>query len=257
MAGKLKSACQNLYLRLKQQSHWSLFLKAVIFAAVLYLAAWSDFRIISSIFFIIAAVVLYARPIFSGYQIWRAFTVLLVVAILGMKIVSGTALFFPAPLAFAFIFYLILGIKDYLFIKRSRIYYIAALLLFYSIFIIFFLADKSDWFAFKYGAVVLASYFLFWEWLGIITSFSFPKREMVISSAAALATGQILLATAFLPIGFLSAANFMLLFVFILNEFILKHFMGGISREFLIKRLILFFLLAGLIFWTSGWALNF
>lgn len=182
--------------------------------------------------------------------------VLLPTAIIGMEILRGSLLFWPGILLYSLIFYLLVGIKDYLFVKRSRLYYLAVMLIFYSIFIEFFWADKSEWFLLKYGLVVLAVFLLFREWLKIISVFSFPKRELLVSGVAALLVGQILWAAALLPIGFVSSANLAFLFVFLLVNLLFKHFTGGLFKEVLIQYLVFFLLLAGLIFWTSSWTLK-
>lgn len=173
-----------------------------------------------------------------------------------MRILEKSILFWPGIFLYAFIFYLLAGIKNYHFIKRSRLYYLAAILIFYSIYIEFFLSDKSEWFLLKYGAAIFASFLLFREWLKLISAFSFPKRELLAAGVAAFLVAQLLWAAALLPVGFISSANLMLLFTFALADFLFKHFTGGISREFLIQHLVFFLILAGLIFWSSSWALT-
>ena len=173
-----------------------------------------------------------------------------------MLILEESLLFWPGIFLYAFIFYLLVGIKNYHFIKRSRLYYLAAILIFYSIYIEFFLADKSGWFLLKYGAVIFASFLLFREWLKLISAFSFPKRELLAAGTAAFLMAQLLWVVALLPIGFIGSANLMLLFTFALADFLLKHFTGSISKEFLIQHLVFFLVLAGLIFWSSSWSLS-
>lgn len=223
----------------------------------LALAAAGDFRATAVLFFIAVAFIFYARPILeTTYYTWHAFFILLLVSILGMKILSGTLFFLPGLAFFSFIFYLVIGIKDYFFVKRSRLYYIAVLLILYALFITFFLADKSQFFLLKYGTVILATFLIFREWLSIVPSFHFSRRELLVSAIAALLIAQLLWAVALLPIGFINSANLMLLFVFLTADFLLKHFTGGISKEFLIQHLFFFLTLSALIFWTSNWSLG-
>jgi len=197
---------------------------------------------------------MYARPLFSRYQTGFAFIVLIIISLLGMDIVLDSRLFFPALLVFSTIFYVLLGIKGYLFVRRGRLYYFSSLLIFYALFIIFFLSNKSEWFLIKYLGVVIAAFFLFREWLAMITSFNFPKREAVASAIAALLVAQMVWAATILPIGFISAANFMLLLVFALSDFLVKHFTGGISKIFILQHLIFFITIAVFIFLTSAWS---
>lgn len=241
----------------KYQSQLLLFLKPLVFGSALLLVSWRDFGIIPILLFSSVSLIMYARPILSAtYYTWSAFFALLFASVLGMKILTGTALFLPGLALYSFIFYLILGIKDYFFVKRSRLYYISALLIFYSLFIEFFLADKSQFFLLKYSGMILVLFLLFREWLSIIPSFHFPKRETVAAAVAALVGAQFLWAIALLPIGFISSANLMILLVFTMADFLLKHFTGGISKEFLIQHLFFFLVLSSLIFWTSNWGLG-
>lgn len=232
-----------------------LLLKTAIFGLALFFAAAGSFRPLPILFFIVISGIMYARPFFGSYSTLSGFLILLVSSILGLEITAGSILFFPSILLFSFLFYLILGIKDFLFVKRSRLYFIAMLLLFYAIFAIFFLSGKSELYLLKYGGAILASFLLFREWLALIPSFHFPRREIIASAISALIISQMLWAAALLPIGFISASSFMILLVFILASFLFQHFTGGISRKSLLQHLVFFFFLVLLIFGSSYWTL--
>ncbi|MBI4992178.1 MAG: hypothetical protein HZB99_03100 [Candidatus Harrisonbacteria bacterium] len=254
MAPKLKLAFQSLYQKYKSQL--SLYLKTLVVGFLLWSVSWRDFQTIPILFFAVIAAIFYIRPFFDGYYTWGAFLIFLIVSILGLKIVFGSILFWPVLFLFLAVFYLLLGIKDYFFVKRARLYFVSILILFYSVFIIFFLAGKSEFFFLKFGLVILASFILFKEWLAIIPSFHFPQREFIAASVAAFLVAQLLWVVALLPIGFISSANLMLLFIFSLADFLLKHFTGAISRKFIFQHSVFFLALSALIFWTSEWTLN-
>ena len=252
MAEKLKSVLVNLYQ--KRRNQLLLSLKAIGFGATLAIAAAADFHPLLVLFFIAAALSMYARPLFDRYQTGFAFIILLLVSLLGMNIVSDSRLFFPALAVFSYIFYILLGVKGYLFVKRGRLYYLSTLLIFYALFVIFFLSNKSEWFLAKYLGVVIAAFLLFRAWLALVTSFNFPKREAIASAIAALLVAQMLWAVTILPIGFISSATILLLLVFALSDFLVKHFTGGISRIFTLQHLIFFTAIAAFIFFTSNWS---
>jgi hypothetical protein len=241
----------------KWQSQLLLFLKAAVFGFLLAGVLIWDFRLIPTLFFILISSAVYARPFFEGYYTWRAFLILLIVSLFGMKIVAGAWIAVPTILVFSYIFAVLVGIKNYIFVKRSRLYFVAMLLLSYTAFIIFFLADKSDLFLLTYGLLAAALFLLFREWLVIIPSFHFPRRERVAALIAALVLAQLTWAIALFPIGFVSSANLLLLFTFIIAEFLLKHFTGGITKEFIIQHLVFFLVLSAIIFLTSNWSLTF
>lgn len=242
----------------KFRSRISSFLKPILFGIFLAIAAFSGFNPFATLLFLIAASFLYFRPSFVGpYYCRYAFIVLLGVAILGMKILGDTILFWPGIFLYSFIFYLIMGIKEVSFIKRSRIYYVLALLLFYNLFSVFFLANKSELFFFKYTAIILAIFLILREWLSLISTFHFPKREFIASAAATFIVAEFLWATALLPIGFIAASNFMTLLVLIIGNFLFNHFTGGLSKEFLTQQIIFLFLISIFIFLSSGWVVSF
>lgn len=224
---------------------------------MLAIVSFAGVSLLGVLFFVVISVLLYARPFFEGYPTKSAFLVLLPVFILGTELVRETFLFFPAVIFFSVIFSLILGIKEYLFIKRSRLYYVSSLSLFYLMFLFFFFADKSDYFIFKYGAVIFASYLLFREWLALISTFQFPRRERVAALIGAFLIAQLLWATALLPIGFLNSANLMLLFTFVIAELLVNYFLGTINKNFLIQHAVFFGILFAIIYWTSSWTLKY
>jgi hypothetical protein len=181
--------------------------------------------------------------------------ILLAASVASVRLVSDSIILLPVLFVCAFVFYLLTGIKDYLFVKRARLYFLAALLLMYEIFVLFFSADKPEYFLAKYNLVILAAFLLMREWLRIIPSFHFPRRELLAAAASAFLIAQLLWAVALLPIGFISSANFMLLFVFVLSDVLFRHFMGTLSKNTVRAHVLLFLLITLLIFSTSRWTI--
>jgi len=241
----------------KHRNQLSLFLKTFLFGGFLLFCGYGGFRIFDSLIFLAVAAALYSRPLLEKYPTKRAFLVMLPSAMLSLQMLDGSSLVFPAALFFSIIFYILLGIKDLMFIRRSRLYYVSALMLFYSVFGLFFLADKSELFLLKYGLVFLAAYLLLREWLALISTFQFPERERAAALLGAFLIAQLLWATALLPVGFLNSANLMLLFTFVIAELLVNHFLGTINRNFLIQQGVFFGILFAIIYWTSRWVLKY
>lgn len=235
----------------------SLFLKTVIFGVFLLACGAGGFGILDSLIFLAVATALYSRPLLEKYPTKSAFLVLLPTAMISLQMIEGTSFVLPAVLFFSVIFYVILGIKNFMFIRRSRLYYVSALMLFYPVFNLFFLADKSELFLVKYSLVFLASYLLLREWLALISAFQYPERERVAALLGAFLILQLLWATALLPIGFLNSANMMLLFTFVIAELLVNHFLGTVNKNFLIQHAVFFGILFAIIYWTSRWTLKY
>ena len=214
------------------------------------------FSLLSGSVFVLVASVLYLRPLFENYPTKYAFAILLPLTIIAIDTVQGTLLFLPMVLVLAILFYWILGIKDFIFVKRSRIYYAIALSMLYLIFLLFFASDRSLLFFIKYFSVFAAAALLFREWLRLIALFHFPQRERVAALVGAFLIAQLLWATALLPIGFLNSANLMLLCTFVIAELLVNYFKDSISRDFLRLLAFVFAFLFLLIYWTSSWTLH-
>lgn len=255
MEEKLKSVLGSLLQKYRNQL--SLFLKTVLFAVFLFVCGSGGFYILDSLIFLVVATALYSRPLLERYPTKSAFFVLLPTAMISLQMIEGTSLVLPATIFFSVVFYLILGIKNFMFIRRSRLYYVSALMLFYPVFNLFFLADKSELFLVKYGLVFLTSYLLLREWLALISTFQYPERERVAALLGAFLLLQLLWATALLPIGFLNSANLMLLFTFVIAELLVNHFLGTINKNFLIQHGVFFGILFAIIYWTSSWVLKY
>lgn len=205
--------------------------------------------------FVLGASALYFRPLFAHYPTKYAFLTLLLVSLFGMHIVAASYLFPLVIIFFSLIFYIILGIKDYLFVRRGRFGYVVMLFLHYALFTIFFLWDKSEFFWAQYIISIVIAFVLLREWLVLATSFNFPKRETLAAAIGALIVAQLLWAVALLPIGFISSANIMLLAVFIISDLLFKHFMGAVSKKVFVQEIVFFILIAVLIITTSTWSL--
>ncbi|MDE2001342.1 MAG: hypothetical protein KGI60_02105 [Patescibacteria group bacterium] len=253
MEEKLKSVLKNLLQRQRNQA--SLFLKSLIFGGALAWASAGGFSVAGGTAFAVLAVVMYFSPLAERYPTKGAFAVLLGVAMIAAQFLHETPFWLPMSVVSAALFAAVLGIKEYLFIQRSRIYYVTALGLLYLAYLLFFLSDKSAYFLPKYGAVIIAAYLLFREWLSVISTFQFPKRERVAALVGAFLVAQLLWATALLPIGFLNSATLMLLVTFTIGELLVNYFLQAANRRFLYQLLTVSGILFLIICWTSGWTL--
>jgi len=231
MALKLKSVLENQQL--------TLLFKALMFGAFLLFTP--------PLLFIIAALFLYFKPLFNTFSFFSSFIILL---ILSLSLTNGLL----AAILFSFVFYIILGVKNLVFINRWRWYHLLHLSLFYSTFLLFFLSDNTSNFFFKSFGLFLISVFLLREFLKFAAA-DFPKRRLLISWALSLFVVEITWVIGLLPLGFLNSANLALLSVFALGDLTLHHFRGTLGRKVVLSTAALFVLLTLLIFATSQWSI--
>jgi len=236
MAARLKSLLKN--------PRSALLLKAFIFGGFLILAkGWA----------LPVAILLYAKPIFNTFAFLTSFLLLMILSVSLINSVQSGWFFVLAATGLASIFYLILGMKNLVFIHRDRWNYVLHILLFYSTFVLFFLTDKSSWFFLKSLGVFAIAILLFREFLKTAVE-NFPKRRGLIGWALALIVWEALWAINLLPIGFLNSANLAAALVFILSDLTINHFRGTLNQRIVYSELALFAVLVLLILATSRWS---
>jgi len=221
-------------------------LKAAVFGGLLVIASGAkQSHWPLALLFILAALYFYFRPSLNVGQFFASFLVLITTATLIMSLRGGAeAIFIPLSLFLGFLFFLLLGIKNLIFVKREPFYYLLNGLLLLVIFILFFWSAQSHLFFVKYLLVFFAIAFLFKEFLNffIPESLHSQKRNLVVWGTAFLVL-QLLWVISLLPISFLNAASLSLLIMLILQDFIVHHFSGTISRQLVLRNITVFLIL--------------
>lgn len=245
MAERLKSVFKINQLRL--------ILKTLIFAGLLFLAKISGFGILPVLLFFVLNLAMYYR----GQERREAgavysFAILLFVALFGAGSLNHFQFLLPAILFFSFIFYIAMGIRSLAFVNRNEWNYAKNILLAYSVFLVYFLSNKYDWFFAKYLFVFAAIFLLAGEWFSWLEN-NFPKRYRLAAVALAFLTLQLLWAVSVLPLGFLNSATIMLVFFYLMFDFCEHHFRGTINRRLLLKNSVLLFVSVFIIFIFTNW----
>ena len=231
-----------------------LVLKSVIFGGFLLLVELGNTGVFPVLFFLAVSALLYFKT--SAYSKESrniySFLVLLAVSLGSISILDHWEFILPAVLLFSFLFYLVLGIKELIFVYRYQWYFINNLFLFYAIFILFFLTDKSSLFLLKYAAVFIMVFSLFRERF-FLSSHYFPKRHLLTAMLCSFVAMELLWATAILPLGFVNSANLMILIVYVLIDFINHHFQGTLNKKMILRNLTIFIIALLIILGTSVW----
>lgn len=254
MAIALKSVWQNL----KFQSAF----KAVLFGLSLIYSFWLAAPV---------AVWFYFRPFFYSFVHLKLFLVFLILTGLTFAHFDGGGISWLAPIpvlgtvsgpaaaVFAGLFYLILGLKNLIFVKRRYWYLILNLSLLYLVFLNFFLIDQSTGFALKWLGFLALVYLLIRDLLigpmGLVGPIGPVGPITVAAGVLTLIIGESLWLISWLPIGFLNSANLAALFLFLLMDLTINHFWGTLRRRLVLKDLGLFLGLLIVIFLTSKWGL--
>lgn len=228
-----------------------LVLKAAIFSALLLLAGSHWWWVI---LFIPASFYFYFRPSLNSGQFILSFLVLLITSLFFIN--SSLITHYPLliTLFFGFLFFLLLGVKNLIFVKRQLFYDVFESLLFLTIFTSFFRAENASLFFGKYLLVFFAVAFLLKEFLIFSTEdFRNSSKKNLIVYGTAFLILQLVWAIALLPLGFLNAASLVLLITLILQDFIVHHFSGTINRSIVLRNATVFLILSLVILGASRW----
>lgn len=162
--------------------------------------------------------------------------------------------YWPLAMAFGFLFFLFLGVKNLVFVSRQPLYYLFNNLLLMAVFIFFFNADKSQWFFIKYILVFLSAHILFKEFLRVSSPRPLgTQRNNLIAASFSFLILQFVWAIGLLPFSALNSASLVLLIALILQDFVIHHLGGTISRQVILRNITIFLVLNLIVFAASKW----
>ncbi len=225
MATKLKLALKNQI--------FILTFKSFVFGLFLYFYNTNAGLVWGGVFAAVS-LFLYSRPLFNFSSHSSLFFVLLFLSLW----IGGTGSWITdiSWWLLTLSFGILLGLKNLILTHRYYWHYFVSFAVSYLLFLNFFILDKSDWFWLKWLAAVILIFLIFKDLL-------LPE---VLSGITALLIGELLWIVAWLPIGFLSSANLLILcLLFIVDVF-------GYKRLSL-KNLGLFITLIIIILGSSYW----
>ena len=233
MAIALKSVWQN--------PKFQLAFKAVLFGLGLAYSPWLG---------VLIACWFYFRPfLYNPFALFRLLVVFLILAVV-------TAGGWLAVTALSILFYLILGLKNLIFIERRYWRLILSFSLFYLVFLNFFLIDQSSWFGLKWLGFLLLVWLLIRDCHTLVIARSRATKQSLVSSAVlTLLAGEVMWIISWLPIGFLNSANLAVLFMLLLFDLTVNHFWGTLRKKLILRDFLLFLGLLIVILGTSKWIL--
>lgn len=225
MAIKLKLALKNPI--------FTLTFKSLVFGFFLYLYNANP-NLIWGAVFLLVSFWLYSRPLFNVSSYFPLFLVLLFLSFwmgLADGWITGASWWF-LTLSFG----ILLGLKNLILTHRYYWHYFISFTASYLLFLNFFLLDKSDWFWLKWIVLVFSIFLLFKDLLS----------PAILAGLLVLVIGQLSWVISWLPVGFLSSANLLMLFLLFMVDIL------GYKR-FSAKNFGLFVLLLAIILGSSYW----
>ncbi len=208
--------------------------------------------------YFIVAFYFYFKSFFNTRQFLASFLTLLVLSLLFVNLSVVGRWSSVVGLFFALLFFLLLGIKNLIFIRREPLYYLLNGLLLLTVFVYFFSFNNFEqpfWFLVKSLAAFLAVFFLFKEFLEAISIAPLGNQKMnLMAAGSAFLSLQFLWVIGFLPFRSINAASLALLIALILEDFIVHHLSGTINRRIVLRNITMFLILTMIIFGASRWS---
>lgn len=207
--------------------------------------------------FIFSAFYFYLRPNAERRKIFNSFLIITFYSLAIMEYLSSGAATVWMAVLFGVFFFLLLGIKEFVFVKKENAFNFLSGFLYFLISIVFFSVDKSTGFSFFFYFAL--TFFVYYKLFKELFDFSYPDfpktKKTLIVAGSALIIMELASAISLLPLGFLNASALILLFIFILEDLIFYHIKGGLSRETILNNATILIVAAILIFATSKLAL--
>ncbi|TSC89704.1 MAG: Uncharacterized protein G01um10143_194 [Parcubacteria group bacterium Gr01-1014_3] len=247
MVTKLKSVFHSQQLRLA--------VKALIFGGFLVLAKIGNLGLFPVLFFIFVASFLYFKPIFNPTSQLNNLTLLLVVSIIFANLLNNFDYFLGSAVFASVIFYLILGVKDLVLIRREAWSRFIALALVLAMAFLFFNSAAFSGLVLK-TVVLFIGYCLVFH--GVFSSeggSASGGKNRTLTLSAALILLELSLVARLLPLTSLNAASLVLLGYFALTDLTDGYINKTLNRKMILTDLTIFIVLSLLIFASTEWSL--
>ncbi|PIR87771.1 MAG: hypothetical protein COU10_02775 [Candidatus Harrisonbacteria bacterium CG10_big_fil_rev_8_21_14_0_10_45_28] len=261
---KAKNFLVNFGARITRPPSGSLYpaiIKATIFGLAVLIVELYNFPWPMSLGFIVLALILYFNPLANARRLFFTFLFLLIFTFLittkfAIDIPKTSAVYPSVAFAvfFAALFYLLIGIKQLLFIRRAQAYYLLYLSVLYQGFLLYFASEKTDALPaiFKFLLLVLFLFHIIREFFRINNQSKTRFLTATVFSLT-LVNLEIIWAISLLPIEFTSAASLATLFAFLSTETIRRYFQEELTAKFLRYSLLVSVSLFAVILAFSRW----
>ncbi len=140
----------------------------------------------------------------------------------------------------AIAFFLLLGVKNLILLRRQGSYEVVHILLVFGLGVLYLL----DFLPLMPQILLFLALFLLVREFYFVLAPPYPQRLILAAVVEALLLVEIAWILSFLPINFLAGAAFLALITFIFHDLILHHFQGTLSRQIILRNVTLFTILS-------------
>lgn len=241
MVTRLKSALRTLKHTLA--SNRNIILKGVIYALLLGFVVRDEFSLSSMALFFGLGFLLYVQPVFQTMSHLTPFILLTFIAVFTLRVFQ-LGQWYPLLVAFfGLLFFVLLGLKNVSFLHRRVWYTLFELSLMYLTAVAYFIVDKSQHLLLASFILYVAVYMLSKRFF-LAGGARMSRHIKVTSLALSLVALELCWAFSVLPIGFMSAAGLLTLYIGTLQEMLRLYLEGTLTpravRYYLLFLLVVF-----------------
>lgn len=215
-----------------------LLLKAALAALGVYLLRETSSSIAALLLFSLVFLAIYFRPPLNNRKFLVSALSLLTLPVL-LPPVAGI-LEWLLLILWGIVFFLLLGVKNLIFLRRQGNYETVHILLVFSIGVLYLLGLLP---LIPQILLFIALFFLVKEFYFILAP-PYPQRLILAAVVETLLLVEIAWILSFLSINFLAGAALLALVTFIFHDLILHHFQGTLSRQIILRNVTLFTILS-------------
>lgn len=203
------------------------------------------------------------QPVFKAFTLKTSLIVILALAIL---LTSRFTIALPVALhasslgqllfsvVFGFLFFILLGIKNVILVRRREWYAVLFIALVYGISLLFFTGTTADHILRDLIFLAVFSYFLFREYFGI-QEHPYHRALTVTTLTITVLMLELAWGISLLPLGFSKSASMLTLCAIILAGIIERYIRGTLTARFLRLTLVLFVTLVIIVFFSVRWVI--
>lgn len=217
---------------------FGLLLRTAIAALGVYLLRETGGAMGALLLFLALFLVIYLRPPLNNRKLLASALFLLLLPMLLPPV--GAELAWLLLFLWAIAFFLLLGVKNLILLRRQGSYETVHLLIIFSLGALYLLDFLS---LIPQIILFIAFFFLFREFYFVLAP-NYPQRLTLAAAVEALALTEMVWILSFLSLNFLAGAAFLALTAFIFHDLILRHFHGTLSRQLILRNVTLFIALS-------------
>jgi len=235
--------------------------KSVIFGLLLFYVQGSGFASWPVFVFVVFTIVSYMQPVSKAFTLGIS---LVTIPSLSLLLTSRFTISLPVQLhasalgqllfaaAFGFLFFMMLGIKNVILVRRSQWYSVLFIALIYGISLLFFTSIHGPHALRDFILLFVFFYLLLKEYF-VVQGYPYDRALKVVTLTETLLLIQIAWVLSLLPLGFSKAASLLALLLMMLAGITDRYLRGTLSARFLRLSLILFIVLTTVIFISVRW----